>query len=264
VTGRIELFADVRGTGPPVVLLHGQPGSSADWAAVATRLQDRFTVVVPDRAGYGRTGGLARGFRQNAAAVTGLLDRLHIARATIAGHSWSGGVVIAMAERVPDRVIGVVLVASVSPLESPGRLDRALASPLVGAGATASLGLTGRLLSVPAVRRLLARRLGASDDAIVALANAWRQGGTGRSFVIEQRSLVDELPQLAAGLSDIAVPANILVGEADRIIPARAGARLAAAIPGARLTRLPGAGHLLPFQQPGAIVAAIEEITMNA
>jgi pimeloyl-ACP methyl ester carboxylesterase len=99
---------------------------------------------------------------------------------------------------------------------------------------------------------------------VAALASAWRQGGVGRSFVIEQRSLVDELPQLAARLGDIAVPANILVGEADRIVPARAGARLAAAIPGAQLVRLPGAGHLLPFQQPGAIVAAIEEITPGA
>jgi pimeloyl-ACP methyl ester carboxylesterase len=260
-----ELFAEVRGTGPAVVLLHGQPGSSADWTAVAMRLEDRFTVVVPDRPGYGRTGGQARGFRDNAAALTSLLDRLGLRRATIAGHSWSGGVAIAMAQQAPDRVVGLVLVASVSPLESPGALDRALAISPFGALAAASLNLTGKVLSLRPVRQVLASRLlRASDDAVVALASAWRQGDVGHSFLIEQRSLVDELPRLAAGLSDIAVPAGILVGEADRIVPAPAGARLAAALPRGRLIRLPGAGHLLPHQQPEAIVAAIVDISASA
>jgi pimeloyl-ACP methyl ester carboxylesterase len=268
VTGRsdvIDLFADIRGSGPPVVLLHGQPGSSADWAAVTTRLEDRFTVVIPDRPGYGQTAGQARGFRDNADAVGSLLDRLDIRRATIAGHSWSGGVAIAMAERAPHRVVGLVLVASVSPLEPLGPLDRALAIAPVGAMVAASLNLTGRVLSLRPVRQLLAPRLlGASDDAVIALASAWRRADIGRSFLIEQRSLADELPRLAAGLGDIAAPADVLVGEADRIVPAHAGARLAAALPRGRLIRLPGAGHLLPRQQPDAIVAAIDEITSSA
>ena len=260
-----ELFAEVRGTGPAVVLLHGQPGSSADWAAVAARLDDRFTVVVPDRPGYGHTGGQAGGFRENAAAVIGLLDRLGIRQATIAGHSWSGGVAIALAGQAPDRVGGLVLVASVSPLEPPGILDRALAvSPFRGLAA-ASLNLTGWFLSLRPVRRLLAARLlGAPNDAAAAVATAWRQGHMGQSFITEQRALVDELPGLAAGLRDIAAPAGIVVGEADHIVPAPAGARLAAALPRGRLIRLPGAGHLLPYQQPEAIVAAIEEISGSA
>jgi pimeloyl-ACP methyl ester carboxylesterase len=261
----VELFAEVRGTGPAVVLLHGQPGSSADWAAVASRLDDRFTVVVPDRPGYGRTGGQAGGFRENAAAVAGLLDRLRIRRATIAGHSWSGGVAIAMAEQAQDRVDGLVLVASVSPLESPAALDRALAIAPLGTLAAASLNLTGRVLALRPVRQLLGSRLlGGSDDAVAAVASAWRQGDMGHSFVIEQRALVDELPGLADGLRDIAAPAGILVGEADRIVPAPAGARLAAALPRGRLIRLPGAGHLLPHQQPEAIVTVIEDISGSA
>ena len=259
-----ELFAEVRGTGPAVVLLHGQPGSSADWAAVAARLDDRFTVVVPDRPGYGHTGGQAGGFRENAAAVIGLLDRLGIRQATIAGHSWSGGVAIALAGQAPDRVGGLVLVASVSPLERLGAIDRALAISPFGAMAAVSLNLTGWVLSLGPIRRLLAARLlGASDDAAAAVTSAW-QRHVGQSFMTEQRALVDELPGLAAGITDIAVPAGIVVGEADHIVPAPAGARLAAALPRGRLIRLPGAGHLLPHQQPDAIVAAIEEISGSA
>ena len=170
-----------------------------------------------------------------------------------------------MAENAPDRVTGLVLVASISPLEPLGALDRALAMPPIGAAAALSLSLAGRVLSVPPVRQLLTRRLPvAPGDTLVALTNTWRQGNMWRSFVIEQRSLVDELPELAAGLNSIAAPTTILVGEADRIGPADSGVRLAAAIPHARLIRLVGAGHLLPQQQPDAIVAAIDEITAGA
>jgi pimeloyl-ACP methyl ester carboxylesterase len=131
--------------------------------------------------------------------------------------------------------------------------------------AAASLNLTGRFLSLRAARHLLTGRLlGASDDAAAAVARAWRQGHVGQSFMTEQRALVDELPGLAAGLGDIVVPAGIVVGEADHIVPAPAGVRLAAALPRGRLIRLAGAGHLLPQQQPGAIVAAIEEISRSA
>ncbi|HSS12032.1 MAG TPA: alpha/beta hydrolase [Acidimicrobiales bacterium] len=256
------MVADVHGAGPPVVLLHGQPGSAADWASVTPGLEAKFTVMIPDRPGYGRTGGRAQGFRANAAAVVGLLDRLNVGRATIVGHSWSGAVAIAMAEDTPDRVAGLVLVASVGPLESLGPLDRALAIPPIGSAVAAvTLNVAGRALSFSPVRQLLERRLrGATDDALVAMTNAWRQGDVWRSFVIEQRALVDELHKLAPGLSRIAAPTAVLVGEADHIVPADTGARLAAAIPNAHLIRLHGAGHLLPHEQPDAIVGAINEV----
>ena len=92
------------GEGPAVILLHGQPGSAADWDAVVPLLAPDFTVVVPDRPGYGRTGGPARGFAGNATAVLDLLDHMGIARAIAVGHSWGGGVALAVAEVAPVRV----------------------------------------------------------------------------------------------------------------------------------------------------------------
>src|SRR5438309_8766575 len=117
------LTADVTGEGPPVVLLHGQPGSGADWARASSLLASTNTVVVPDRPGYGRTGGRALGFRANAAAVVALLDRLGLERAAMVGYSWAGGVALALAEDHADRVSGLALVASVSPGQPLGPLD---------------------------------------------------------------------------------------------------------------------------------------------
>jgi pimeloyl-ACP methyl ester carboxylesterase len=256
------LVAEVTGSGPPVVLLHGQPGSRADWGPVARLLATTYTVVVPDRPGYGRTGGRATGFRANAEAVVALMDRLSLPRATIVGHSWGGGVALALAQDHPARVSGLVLLASVNPGHPLGAIDRALAIPPIGVvAAAATLWLAGQALSLPVVRQVIDRRLKiGTEESLAALAAAWRAGDVWRSFVIEQRALADELPALRPGLAGIAVPTTVVVGGADRIVPPAVGEALAASITGARLVRLDGARHLLAQEQPVRVAEEIRAI----
>ncbi|HET6875527.1 MAG TPA: alpha/beta hydrolase, partial [Acidimicrobiales bacterium] len=131
--GTEPMEATIRGEGgAAVLLLHGQPGTAGDWQRVAGLLEDRYTVVVPDRPGYGATGGRATGFAGNARATADLLDRLGIERTVMVGHSWAGGVALAAARDYPDRVAGLVLVSSVGPGEHLGWDDRLLAAPVIG------------------------------------------------------------------------------------------------------------------------------------
>lgn len=51
----VELFARVGGNGPPLVCLHGYPQTHACWHRIAPRLAERFTLVLPDLRGYGRS-----------------------------------------------------------------------------------------------------------------------------------------------------------------------------------------------------------------
>src|SRR5207253_1338960 len=151
-----QLAAGDVGEGPAVVLIHGQPGSGADWSRVVERLQDDFRVVTPDRPGYGDTGGPAGGMVDNADAIVSLLDRLDIEAATVVGHSWGGGVALLLAHRHPDRVRGLVLVASIGPLFRPSPLDRLLALPALGPVLTVGgLRLLSRALLLPHLRRVL-------------------------------------------------------------------------------------------------------------
>jgi 3-oxoadipate enol-lactonase len=261
-----ELVADVRGHGPPVVLLHGQPGGRGDWTLVADQLVGDFTVISPDRPGYGETGGRARGFRANAAAVLALLDRLGAATATVVGYSWAGGIAVAVAEEAPERLSGMVLVSSIGPGEPLSRLDRVLAVPPIGASVTAAgLFVASGVLSLKPVRRAWLRRHGdgvtgdgtLDPDALIA---TWRSRGMWQSFVTEQRSLIDELPFLEPALATIAVPTVVVVGTADRMVPPATGRRLAATIPGADLVELEGAGHLLAHQRPRDVAAAVRRL----
>jgi pimeloyl-ACP methyl ester carboxylesterase len=66
-----------------------------------------------------------------------------------------------------------------------------------------------------------------------------------------------ERPDATAFLSRIVCPALVLVGEHDTITPAADSEAIATAIPGARLTVIPEAGHMAPVENPEAVNAAI-------
>jgi pimeloyl-ACP methyl ester carboxylesterase len=255
----VELRAIDIGDGPPAVLLHGQPGNAGDWSPVTTRLRGRMRLIVPDRPGYGRTGGRAAGFRDNAAALVELLDRLGVESAVVAGHSWGTGVALAAAIRFPERVRALVLAAPVAPDMPPGAVDRLLANPLVGASAARlAFGLAGLGLSLPPLRRLAHATVPAlPPEQVAATAAAWRGNGVWRSFYAEQRALVAELPLLAPELGSVDRPTTILYGTRDRISPPAHARRLAAVMPQAQLVCADGASHMLPQQRPSLVADAI-------
>ncbi|MEA2430514.1 MAG: hypothetical protein QOI19_987 [Thermoleophilaceae bacterium] len=234
---------------PAVLLLHGQPGTGGDWAGVAAELGDRFTVLAPDRPGYGANAAAAGGFEHNARAMELLLDEAGVDHAVVAGHSWGAGVGLAMASRAPERVRALVLVCPVTPGERVGRLDRILAGNRAGPllAHLAFLG-AGVALARPALRRRIEALVPGSDTSRwPELARAWR------SFWVEQRALIDDLPTLRGTL---AVPTTVVVGARDHVTDPRAAARYAAEV-GARLVEIPDAGHLLPMQRPAEVARAI-------
>lgn len=247
------IVADDRGDGPAVVLLHGQPGSRRDWQLVVRRLPFDLRVVVPDRPGYGRTGGPAGGFSANAHSVLQLMDRLGIDRATFAAHSWGGGVALELARTQPDRVSSLVLVSSIGGAGSVDQLDAFLAAPVIGP-ALAIAGLVA--LTVDDVRRTLAPVPTPADPVSVPV---FSEGGISswRSFVAEQRAMLDDLPALTAGLPGLRVPTTVVTGEVDRVVRPQSQRALADSLKQARVVSLPGQGHLLLREAPDVVADAI-------
>ncbi|MFI7615181.1 alpha/beta fold hydrolase [Nonomuraea terrae] len=78
----------IDGEGPPLVLLHGWPQTSACWRGIMPALAERFTVVAPDLRGYGRTDKPAAGYdkRTMAADVRALARSLGHEKVLLAGH----------------------------------------------------------------------------------------------------------------------------------------------------------------------------------
>lgn len=253
---------------PAVTLLHGQPGSAVDWHAVGPLLYEAFDVVTPDRPGYGRTGGRAVGFAANAAAVVDLLDELGIERSVVVGHSWGGGVALAMAQHHARRVSGLVLVSSVGPGEYFGWADRLLAAPVLGESvAAATIGAAGRVLGNQRVQSWSERYLPQPAREAVGVLTAMTGARTGttawRSFVVEQRALLDELESLGPGLATIDAPTAVVHGSADHVVPPAVARNLAASIPGATRITVTGAGHMLPHDHAPDVAAAVRRVAQR-
>jgi pimeloyl-ACP methyl ester carboxylesterase len=254
----MQLNALDLGDGPAVLLLHGQPGRAAHWSAVAAVLGRQMRVIVPDRPGYGRSPGPAGGFQHNAEEAVELLDRKGVGSAVVAGHSWGGGVALALASRFPDRVAGMVLIGSVAPRARPRPIDHVFAHPRLGPAATRLLFSVGAsALSLPPMRRLgrvLAPQFPPAE--LPAMAAEWRHGGPWRSFHAEERALVDELPSLAGELGKVRAPTIVLVGRRDLVCPPSYSRDLVDALPRATLVMV-GGGHLLPQLRPQLVAEII-------
>lgn len=254
-----------QGSGPPVLLLHGQPGSGASWALVTDRLAGEFRVIAPDRPGYGVTDGEAGGLAHNASLAGVLLDALGTGPVTVVAHSWSGGAAVLLADHRPDLVHSIVFVGAACTPDSLDETDRMLAWPFIGEVMTvAGLLALGEIL--PRVRRLAPRvPIRIREQFLASLPDEGVLGGERgalgrhrRTFVIEQRALLDELPDVSAALGRIRVPTAVVVGEWDLVVRPRAARSLAGAIAGAELIEFPRAGHFVARDAPERLAQVIE------
>ena len=249
------------GRGRELVLLHGQPGSAADWQQVAARLPARLHVVAADRPGYGSSRLPAGGFSANARAVLDDLDARDVKRAVLVGHSYGGGVALWTASIAPERVAAVVLLSSVGPGCVNG-LDGLLAAP--GTGPLFALA-AWRLTPWIARTRLgwLERRKGAPPDPGEHISwQVWAHAGhenvsLWRTFLVEQRALLRELDELESALPLVRAPVLVLADPQDKVVPFETARLLARALPAARLQLVEGAGHHLPRRAPGVVADAI-------
>jgi pimeloyl-ACP methyl ester carboxylesterase len=240
-------------------MLHGQPGSARDWRPVELALAGRLRTLAIDRPGYdGRTpaGGLAH----SGAAALRALDARGEGRAVIAGPRYGAAVAAWLAVHNPERVAGLFLIAPAANTAALVPLDRLLAAPLLGPAAYVTTATAARAaLSLGRLRSRLARTLTVPDEVLAGAGARLRARDTWRAFVVEQRAMFAELPDLESRLRDIDAPTTVVVGTADHLVPPDAARRLAGQIPAARLIELPGAGHILPLQQPARLAELLIE-----
>ncbi|MFN0096471.1 MAG: alpha/beta hydrolase [Dehalococcoidia bacterium] len=126
-----QIFVRTAGSGPPVLLIHGYPQTGAMWHKVAPVLAERFSVVVPDLRGYGRSGKpqgggdyAAYSKRTMASELVAVMRTLGHERFTVAGHDRGGRVAYRMAFDHPDVVTRVATLDIVPTAVQWKRLDR--------------------------------------------------------------------------------------------------------------------------------------------
>lgn len=257
-----------RGTGVPLVLLHGNGGMIQDFlsSGLVDRAAGRHRVIVFDRPGYGysdRPRGRLWTPEAQADLLAAALRRLGVAEATVLGHSWAGAVAVAMADRHPDLVAGLVLEAGyfyptaradVLPLSVPalpvlGDLLRRTVSPWVG-----------RLIWPLLMRRIFGPQPEPRKFHAFPREMALRPLPL-RAASEESAMMIPAAAAAQGRYRRLRVPVAIIAGADDRMVTTdRQSARLHRELRESRLTVLPGTGHMVHQTATEEVLSAVEEV----
>ena len=253
----VSMAVDIWGSGPPVLVLHGFTGSAAAMAPLTARLEG-FTVIAPDLVGHGRSESPSDPNRytvpamaEQALAAAAVLGHR---RVHLLGYSMGGRTALAAVCAAPDRVRSLTVIGATAGIADPearrrrAEADRARVEAIeADLAAFVDQWMSAPLLAGQArlgpehLRAARAQRL-ACDPAGLALS--LRMGGTGAMEPLHDR------------LGRCRAPAHIIAGADDAKFCALAD-ELAALLPRASVTRIPGAGHAAHLEQPEATAAAV-------
>lgn len=250
------LCIDQAGGGPALIFLHGVGGNRQNWRRQVERFGSMgLHAISIDARGYGDSedydGPLA--FTDFADDVVRVLDVLGHRQATICGLSMGGRIALDMWRRYPHRIARLVLAdtsAGSKETQDPAKVEAFLAArrkPLLE-------GLTPADLAPSLVETLVGPNATADQRGalIASLAALHRE-----SYLktLEAVTRFTDFPDF----SSISVPTLVIVGSEDRVAPPHIAQAMAAAIPGARLTVLDGAGHISNIEAPDAFEEALAD-----
>jgi len=250
--GGVRVHYQEKGSGPALVLLHGNNSSAYTWKDVLDPLAAEFRVVAVDMKGFGFTAKPAGGdyrAEAQAALVVGLMDALKIDGAVLVGSSLGGGVALAAAVDHPARVRGLVLVDSAA-FTNPRGASLApsyLNWPYFGAAATA-LALTSDRLVRHGLRNSFYDQSKVTEERVAAyyLPLTTRAGQRAARLVRRHR----QMARVETLLGRVTQPALLVWGAQDGVIKLEEGRRLRASLPDARLVVFESCGHLPQEEMP--------------
>ncbi|MGX1167373.1 pimeloyl-ACP methyl ester carboxylesterase [Bradyrhizobium sp. USDA 372] len=243
----VNIYYEVHGNGPPLLLTHGYSSTSAMWHGQIDALAKDHTLILWDMRGHGQSDYPDDANAYSEALTVGdmaaILDAVGAKRAIIGGLSLGGYMSLAFYRAHPERARALLIIDT-----GPGfRKDDAREAWNARALATAErLDREGLDVLKAATReRATARHRNARGLALAA-----------RGMLTQRDARVMEL------LPDIRVPSLIVVGADDTPFLA-ASDYMAAKIPGAQKVVIPAAGHAVNIDQPQAFVDAVAPFLKN-
>lgn len=267
VTSDGQIVGTVRGSGPPLLFLHGGPAISDYMQLISAELDGWRSVSYQQRGlAPSATGGPFTVERHVADAVA-VLETLNAGPVVVVGHSWGGHLALHLALERADLVTGLVII---DPLGA------------IGDGGVADMGqnlglrlLPGAVAEYSEVTARLAGPDPADADMLASLRLLWpgyfAEPATAPpmpSFMRTSRepyvaTFASVAEHLAAGFRDklrqVAVPSVFVLGASSPMPPSQ-GEQTAALLSGSEVRVIPGAGHLPWHEEPGCLRAALARL----
>lgn len=247
-SGNIDLYYEDHGTGKPVVLIHGWPLSGASWEKQVPVLLDAgYRVITYDRRGFGDSGKPVSGYNYDTLAedLHKLITKLDLRDITLVGFSMGGGEVARyLGVHGSERVSSAVFMSAIPPFllktpDNPEGVDNSVFEGIkqaIKADRPAFLSgflsdfynvdlFGGKKISDEAVRLSWNIAAGASPQGTLDCVSAW-------------------LTDFRSDLKRIDIPALVIHGDADRIVPfSNSGKRTPEFVKGSKLVVVAGGPH---------------------
>jgi pimeloyl-ACP methyl ester carboxylesterase len=264
----VRLHYVERGTGEPLVLLHGNGSMIEDFesSGLIDLAAKNYRVIVFDRPGFGHSGrprnvvwtpdAQAELFKQ-------ALTRLDVSNATVLGHSWGTSVAVALALKYPDMIRGLVLASGY--YYPTARLDviamGAPALPLIGDLLSHTLSpLLSRAIWPLMMTKIFGPQSVPKKFEAFPKEMALRPSQI-RASAAESALMVPDAFKFRNRYGDLKMPVVIIAGEQDRLIDIDTqSARLHSEIPQSRLHRVAGNGHMIQQTATDEVMSGILEV----
>lgn len=249
---------------PPVVLVHGFGASNHFWRHWIPRLAERHAVHAVELMGFGSAAAPPGGDyspRAQAGHLAELLRRLPGGPPVLVGHSLGASVVVLAALRLADEggavpLAGLVLISAAAFNQ---RLPRFL-------GLARKRGIGEFFLVAPpprwalraGIRTIVARKEMVTGEQVEGYRTPLLRRDRRRAILRAARQIPpEEAEELAKRYPELDLPALVLWGEEDPVIPPASAARLEKLLPRSRRVMLPGVGHLPPEEDPRASLEVV-------
>lgn len=262
----VRLHYIERGSGPLVVLIHGNGTMAQDWLAsgVFDALAETHRVIAFDRPGFGHSER-PRSTIWTPAAQARLIATALAAKgcseATIVGHSFGTMVAVEMGLGHPDVAASLVLIGGY--YYPSFRPDAALAVPQAIPGVGDAISYTVS----PILGAAMKPALEAQIFGPAPVSAGWKKHfpfemtlrpSQLRAAAAEAALMVPAAASLAPRLAGLTLPVTIIAGSGDKVVsPADQSGRLASALAGSELLIIAGAGHMAHHKGCDAVVSAV-------
>lgn len=260
----IQLAVQIRGSGYPILCLHGHPGSGDSMSVFTKHLSHRFQAIAPDLRGYGKSR-VAEAFQMadHLSDLEALLDRLNISRCLVLGWSLGGILAMELALTLPSRVSGLILIATAArprgnhpPITWQDNLYTGIAS-LVNRAYPGWQWNIDNFGKRSLYRYLIQQQTATAyqylaDEALPAYLQT-----TELAHQALNQALKTGYNRLES-LPNIQCPSLVMAGECDRHITAQSSLETAQHLNRCRFHCYPQVAHLFPWEIPSQVLQDID------
>lgn len=234
---------DAKPNRPPVILIHGAGGNHLSWPPQIRRLAEE-TIYAPDLPGHGKSEGIGRqSMDEYADDVIAFMKSLKIRAAVMAGISMGGAIALTLALKYPKQVSGLVLLGS-------GAKMRVASTVLETAGSPNTFESTVDFVN----------------------ANCFSAGAPQNLVQLSKQNMLKIRPPVLLGdflachefdaadqLEKIKIPALLLCGAEDRMMPPKFSESLRDGISNSQLHIVERAGHMVMLEQPDQVADLLKK-----